>query len=93
MSYDEERCGTRAGSQRHWRRGETPCEPCRAAAAAEMAKRRAADPTIARRSATTARVRARALTALAHMHPGDYADLLAEYRFADDLDTLAKETR
>jgi len=35
-------CGTRGAYDRHRRNGETPCDPCREAAALYMAKRRAA---------------------------------------------------
>ena len=36
----EAQCGTRAGYQSHWRRGEDACEACAAAAAAYMRSRR-----------------------------------------------------
>lgn len=39
-SYDPERCGTEKGNRAHYRRGETPCGPCRFAAGLAKAERK-----------------------------------------------------
>lgn len=69
MARELKPCGTDAAFQRHRRRGETPCEPCREAHAAK--KRRTDE---ARRSADAGRVR-EAVTAAA---PVEQVDPLAE---------------
>jgi hypothetical protein len=69
-------CGTSASYQRHRRRGEEPCGPCKAAIAEHSRDVRARNgiATDKRR----VKVRSRALTKLAHLHPDDFHRLLLD---------------
>ena len=66
--------GTRGGYNKHLRRGETPCDPCRAAAAAQRRARRAEGKE---RDQKYARARSRALTRLGQIHYTELLTLIA----------------
>jgi hypothetical protein len=70
-------CGTYGGYQAHLRRKETPCQPCRDAAAEYQRNWRMNEAKRAVERQTTA-ARHRALTRLARAHPVEYRRLYAE---------------
>lgn len=79
-------CGTPAAYTRHTRRGEEPCEPCRAANAEASARRRAADkaagrkPRVREAARVYQRARQRALADLARRYPDEYEALLRAHQ-------------
>lgn len=70
-----DRCGTYAGWNAHVHAGETPCQACRAAAAAYQREYRQRPHARARRLAKEGAKR-RALAALAARYPVEYQQLL-----------------
>ena len=73
-------CGSYAGCQAHYHRGEKPCGPCRAAASAYQRSRYAANPRARDKQLAYQRARARATARLIAAHRGEYVRLLAEER-------------
>ena len=78
---DDERHGTLAGSQRHSRAGEPPCDACRAAKAEYDREWRSA-PEKTRRNRLHARAQARALRKLKDAHPDEYRALYVHEKAA-----------
>lgn len=70
-------CGTSAGYQRHYRRGEAACAPCRKARAEKQALRRR-DPAVRADESSRAAARSRALWRLADEHPDRFRELFIE---------------
>jgi hypothetical protein len=73
----ESPCGTYAGYQRHLRRDEPSCQPCRDAAAAYQREWRS-DPAHRRAHRSGTRARSRALWRLARLYPEVYRSLVAD---------------
>jgi hypothetical protein len=73
-------CGTYSAYQRHVRTGETPCEPCRAAAAVKQREYRQNNPDAYRRELDSRAARDRALERLAREYPHRFAELVADER-------------
>ena len=73
-------CGTYAGCQAHYQRGEKPCRPCRDAAVAYQRARYANDPAVRDKARAYQRARARATARLIKAHRSEYLNLLAEER-------------
>lgn len=71
-------CGTHGGYQKHGRKGETPCEPCRQAHAAYMRQYRDEYPANYEHEKRRRSARDRALRRLARAYPDDFRRLLAE---------------
>lgn len=74
--------GTYSGLQRHTRRGEVPCEPCRLAGNAYMRRYRSEHPADYAAEKTRNAARARALVKLSHQYPDEFARLYAEEQSA-----------
>lgn len=73
-------CGTYGGYQRHKRQGEKPCDGCREAATAYVAKRRATNALARAYDQEYNRARRRALERLADLHRAEYLRILDEER-------------
>lgn len=74
----EERHGTYGGYQRHIRRSETPCEPCKQANRTYMIRYRSSHPADYAEERKRNNARTRAMTRLAHDHPDEFARYYAE---------------
>ena len=78
-------CGTIAAYQRHYMHGETPCDPCKAAASdykREHDKPKTEAQKITHRGHS--RRRYAAVKALIAMHPGDFQRLLTQQQENSD---------
>lgn len=74
-STDPERCGTYRGAQAHRKRGEKPCDPCKAAQNAYVKQWRTRNAERAAELHRDQNARDRALRALARRHPGEFDQL------------------
>ena len=68
-------CGTYAGWNLHAKRGESPCDDCRAAQSAYARRRRAANPDTYEREKIRDKARERALWKLAQKYPKPFQRL------------------
>ena len=94
MTTDTGKCGTDAGFQRHYRRKEQACEPCRQARAdKQKARKLSASPSDREKSKALDRARTKALTRLSKKFPADYLELLTEEAEKEGLDTSRIQTR
>jgi hypothetical protein len=84
-----ESCGSYSGYQRHRRRGQQPCEPCREASRVYMAGLRARRPDLRKREASESKARSRALWRLAHEHPARFLELVEEEKQREQPDLYA----
>lgn len=71
-------CGTYAGLGAHRRADEDPCDACKRAGAAYMARWRKRRPDLHAENLATQEARSRALRRLARMHPRDMRRLYLE---------------
>jgi hypothetical protein len=71
-------CGTYGGYQRHHRRGEKPCDPCRDAATAYNRDRRKRLPHSYRREYAYAKAQTRAAWRLVDRHRDEFRELVKE---------------
>jgi len=65
-------CGTYSGAQRHMRRKEPLCDPCREARNAYQSALRKRNPVMIERATRARLIRSRVLTILAQRHPTEY---------------------
>lgn len=75
--------GTYAGFMRHYRRKETPCEPCRQARNTYMARYRESHPDAYDYDKRMTNARSRALWRLAKQYPQEFRKFFDEERKAD----------
>jgi hypothetical protein len=73
-------CGTTAAYVRHRRNGETPCQACRDAWAADHRARLDADPRLKAQDRDRTRIRDAAAALLIERHREEFDQLLAEVR-------------
>lgn len=78
MTSEETRCGSYAGYQRHIRRKEPTCEPCRKANAVYVAEFRADNPESYALNKRRDAARNRALWRLANAHRTEFDALVIE---------------
>ena len=76
-------CGTPAAYQRHIRRGEKPCEPCREAWRAYIASQRSGNEHMRAEGRKNTRAHHRAKQRLADAHRAEYEALLLEEKLRE----------